>query len=336
MNTVYGPGAPGFGLLSIVFVAVLVIWLGVAACIAHFPEVFLAMGRWFSSKGAVRSAGKHLNRGVDVVARKLSIDAAAAASLLVGLAIVALLSAGFAELLDGVLDGELMVLVDQPVAQWAASHRDLWLTHVLKICTYLGKGIALTIIVTVLCVAVARRVRSRLPIILGAAGLGGVGIILVAAKAVVGRSRPASIYALTTENGYSFPSGHATGSTATAVLCAWILTYWVVKRWIARVAVWTFALTCAGVIGFSRVYLGVHFFSDVVAGAMLGAAWAGTVMMIGTWWEHSRRYLASAQSAPTPGGGVHSQAQAGGGQYRDGIHGPGDAGAGDKDAPERQ
>lgn len=329
--THYGPGAPGFSLLSILFVSALVIWLGVAACIAHFPEVFLAVGRWFSNKGLVRTAGRHLNRGVDIVARRLSIDAAAAASLLVGLVIVALLSAGFAELLDGVLDGELMVLVDQPVAQWAAIHRDLWLTHVLKIGTYLGKGVALTIIVTIVCVAVARKVRSWLPIILGAVGLGGVGIILVVAKAVVGRSRPASIYALTTENGYSFPSGHATGSTATAVLCAWILTYWVLKRWVARVAVWTFALTCAAIIGFSRIYLGVHFFSDVVAGAMLGAAWAGTVMMVGTWWERSRRYL-----APAPGGGMHGQSQAGGGQYRDEVHGPGNAGTGNKDASERQ
>lgn len=316
MNTVYGPGAHGFGLLSIFFVATLVVLLGSAACIAHFPEVFLATGRWLRDKQVVRSAGKHLNRGVDVVARRLSVDAAAAASLLLGLAVVAVLSAGFAELLDGVLDGELMVWVDQPVAQWAASHRDLWLTHVMKICTYLGKGVALTIIVTIVCVYIARRVRSRLPIILGAVGLGGVGIILVAAKAVVGRSRPASIYALTTENGYSFPSGHATGSMATAVLCAWMLTYWLVKRWVARVAVWSFALISVAIIGFSRIYLGVHYFSDVVAGAMLGAAWAGTVMLVGTWWEHSRRFLEQlAQTAPAAGGGVQGQTEASGGQH---------------------
>jgi undecaprenyl-diphosphatase len=59
------------------------------------------------------------------------------------------------------------------------------------------------------------------------------------------------------------------------------------------VVVWTVAVGVVAVMGFSRVYLGVHYFSDVLAGWLLGAAWAGAVMVIGSWWDNMRRARAS-------------------------------------------
>ena len=100
------------------------------------------------------------------------------------------------------------------------------------------------------------------------------------------------------EDGFSFPSGHATGTFTVAVLGAWMTSRWLLRDWAARVALWAIFLGAAGLVGFSRIYLGVHYVSDVVAGALLGAAWAVAVILVGAWWESSRR---SAQPAPSAG-----------------------------------
>jgi undecaprenyl-diphosphatase len=328
MNQAYGTGAAAFGVLSIIFVVTLLAFLAAAALIAHFPAMFVKLG----NRAFLSRVGTHVNRRVEILARRLSLDAAVAASLLAGIVVVALLAVGFAELLDNVLENDLVALIDHPIEQWAASHRDQWLTAVMKIVTLFGKGVTLTLISTLVAGYLAWRNRSWLPVVLAAAALGGVGCALVATKAVVGRSRPPSIFALTQENGFSFPSGHATGTTAAAVICAWMVTHWLVRGWTARVAVWTFALSYVGLICFSRVYLGVHYFSDVVAGAMLGAAWAGAIIVIGAWWDHRR----SALPAPPPGGAMQGENQTGGGQDRDEVHRPGDPSARNEDAPKRE
>jgi undecaprenyl-diphosphatase len=334
MTPTYGAGAAGFGVLSIIFVVTLLTFLAAGALIAHFPAIFVKLGNW----AFVGRVGKQVNRRVEILAQRLSMDVAVAASLLAGIIVVAVLAVCFAELLDNVLENDLVALVDHPIEQWAASHRDQWLTAVMKIVTLFGKVVALTLIASLVAGSLAWRNRSWLPVVLATAALGGVGIALVTTKAVVGRSRPPSVFALTHEDGFSFPSGHATGTAATAVLCAWLVTHWLVRSWTARVAVWTFASAYVGLICFSRVYLGVHYFSDVVAGAMLGAAWAGGIIVIGSWWDHRREILGraevqSALSAPTPGSGVQCESKTGGGQHGDEIHRPGNAGPRNEDAP---
>lgn len=110
------------------------------------------------------------------------------------------------------------------------------------------------------------------------------GLVLFTAKALVGRQRPPLPFAAVAADGYSFPSGHATGTATIMVLSAWMLTRWLITGWTARVIVWAMAIGSALVIGYSRVYLGVHYVSDVLAGWLLGIAWAGIVMLVGSWW----------------------------------------------------
>jgi len=68
-----------------------------------------------------------------------------------------------------------------------------------------------------------------------------------------------------------------------------MLTRWLIASWTGRVIAWTVAIGFAALIGFSRVYLGVHYVSDVVAGWLLGATWAVIVMLVGSWWDNTRR-----------------------------------------------
>ncbi len=213
---------------------------------------------------------------------------------------VALLAAGFTELLDDVLEGELDTYVDQPVGQWFAANRDAWLTGVMKVLTHVGDPLSLVAIVVSVSAWVCWRIRSWAPALLGGlSGLIGVGgVVLVVAKWMVGRNRPPSWTAVIVEDGFSFPSGHATGGFAVAVLLAWMAGS-VIRGWTARVKLWAFALTAAGVVAFSRVYLGVHYVSDVAAGGFPrcrvggrgSSSWGGSGGRAadGQRWRHHRR-----------------------------------------------
>jgi undecaprenyl-diphosphatase len=64
------------------------------------------------------------------------------------------------------------------------------------------------------------------------------------------------------------------------------------------VTVWALAIGVTFVVGFSRVYLGVHYVSDVLSGWLLGTAWAGTVMLVGSWWDDTQRARGSASVTP--------------------------------------
>jgi undecaprenyl-diphosphatase len=147
------------------------------------------------------------------------------------------------------------------------------------------------------CAAVVWRCRSWLPVVLAVAGVSGIALVIVIAKALVIRNRPHISFAVLAEDGYSFPSGHAAGASAIALFSAWMLTRWLITAWTGRVIAWTVVIGLAVVVGFSRVYLGVHYVSDVVAGWLLGMAWAGIVMLVGSWWDNTRQARARARGA---------------------------------------
>lgn len=216
---------------------------------------------------------------------RLGISGVAMAAGVAGLALVGGLAVGFAALLDDVLEGEGVAQFDEPIAHWLAGHREVWLTELLLAVTRLGNADAQTIWLVLVVAAAAAAARSWLPVAVGVAGGGGIAAVIVIAKAAVARQRPALPYAVMPVDGFSFPSGHATGAAAVGLLAAWMVCRWVVRRWAARVAVWTTTIAVIALIGFSRCYLGVHFVTDVLAGWLLGAAWAGAVILLASWWS---------------------------------------------------
>lgn len=282
-------GTDGFGPVSIAVLVALALFVAAAIWFARQPHLIPAFRRRIAGSAPARWTGEHIGRQGRMLARRFSVGEVAGVALLVGLVTVGALAATFTEVLEDVLNGEGIAVIDDPAAYQLAAHRDPWLTTTLKVVTALGNPPALAILVTVVCAVVLARSRSWLPVVLGAVGGAGIGLVIVTAKAVVGRDRPASPFAVISENGYSFPSGHAAGTAAVTLLCAWILSRWLITSWPGRVAVWSIAIGLTGAVGFSRVYLGVHYVSDVLAGWLLGAAWAGAVMLVGSWWDEARR-----------------------------------------------
>jgi membrane-associated phospholipid phosphatase len=300
----YGSGTPGFGALSVGTMVLLVLVAAAAIWVARHPR--LAPRLWARVRdsavvGRVEAwARAQIQAREWPLARRLPAYEIVGVTLLVEFALVAALAAGFTAVLEDVLEGDGVAGIDQPAARWVATHRDLWLTTTLRVISGAG-GVAVLAAVAVLTVAAAVwRCRSWAPAVFGLVGAGGITLVIVTAKALVVRNRPPVPFAVIAEDGFSsFPSGHTTGTAVGACLSAWALTRWLITWWTGRVVVWTVAIGVAVMMGFSRVYLGVHYVTDVLAGLLLGTAWAGAVMLVGSWWDNAHREPARGKS-PMP------------------------------------
>ena len=277
-------GGTGVGIVGVGVIAAVLGISAVAAWAARHPN---AMRGWVSALAPLRFA--RIDEALTRVSGRLGISLVALAIGVAGLSVVAVLAVGFADLLDDVLDGGGAVQFDGPIVHWLAGHRETFLTDVLLVVTRLGNTAAQAVVITVVATVSAVVGRSWLPIVVAVAGGGGIGLVISAAKPVVGRHRPPFPDALISPGGFSFPSGHATGGAAVGLLCAWMLCRWVARRWAVQVAVWAVTVALIVLIGFSRIYLGVHFPTDVLAGWFLGVAWAGIVVLVVEWWSNTTR-----------------------------------------------
>lgn len=121
--------------------------------------------------------------------------------------------------------------------------------------------------------------------------VGGVvsGSIAVAlAKALFGRARPDLIDHLVEVGSASFPSGHSANSAIVYLTLAILLTQ-IVPRRAQRLYLIGVAVALTAAIGLSRVYLGVHWPSDVLAGWAFGTLWAMAWWALGAWLRGRRR-----------------------------------------------
>jgi membrane-associated phospholipid phosphatase len=106
-------------------------------------------------------------------------------------------------------------------------------------------------------------------------------------KLLVERPRP-GLEAAVGSHGFSYPSGHAVAIT---LCCGYLLVqiFRRTTRWSWRIAALACALAVVGLVALSRVYLGVHHPSDVVASMLLGIAWLGMCLSGRFWLERAAR-----------------------------------------------
>lgn len=102
--------------------------------------------------------------------------------------------------------------------------------------------------------------------------VGATAAIVILLKNIIHRERPSAFFQAYLEKGYSFPSWHAAGSAALYLSLAYLIAQRVPgnRRWLA----YTLGTTLTLVVGFTRLYLGVHYATDVVAGWIIGAGCA--------------------------------------------------------------
>ncbi|GAA1962228.1 phosphatase PAP2 family protein [Microbacterium deminutum] len=215
--------------------------------------------------------------------------------LVVGMAAVVALSAVAAQVYDAVTEADGVAGLDQPLLAAAMSARVPWLNYAATGFTDVAGVIVMPIVAVVVMMILALRRRSWTPVILITAAGAGSLLMTIAGKRLIGRARPPLADAIPPyEHSASFPSGH----TLNAVVIAGVIAYLLVLRQrhrTSRVVTITVAVAFAVTIGATRVYLGHHWFTDVLAAACLGAAWLALVITA------HRLYLTTRKShAPAP------------------------------------
>lgn len=217
-------------------------------------------------------------------ARAFGLAAAMLACLVVFIAMAGLVTSGGTQSFDEAFVRAMRSSADPTIAAGPA-----WLTPLAHAATELGGTPILTLATVILAGWFAVRREWRFLAILLAAVLGET-LLSSALKDLFDRPRPDVVPHLVHVSSKSFPSGHAASAAAIFLTFAALIAARLKAR-PARVYVFAAAGALAFLVGASRVYLGVHYPTDIIAGWSLGAGWAAIV------WTAARRLARQAALA---------------------------------------
>jgi undecaprenyl-diphosphatase len=220
----------------------------------------------------------------------------AAVWLAVGLAVSTFVIWGFFELTDEVLEGDSRAF-DRAVLLWIHDNFPDWWNEPMRLVTALGYYYVVVPLLAVAIFAFYRR-GWRLSAVLLAVSTGGSVVLTTVLKGIFQRTRPELVDAGYQASFYSFPSGHATVAVGLYGMLTVILAYRL--RGAARWAVATCGLLVVLLIGFSRLYLGVHYPTDILAGYLSALLWLVCVGGVYALWLSVRR-LRAAESGRDAG-----------------------------------
>ncbi len=208
------------------------------------------------------------------------IQRAGTDGLYILIALLALVVAlwGFIELADDVLEGDTQ-RIDEMILHVFRQQGDLaspigpqWLPQVMRDITALGGHAVLTLVTLIAagyCVVIRR---FGMVLLILAASLGGMALSAVM-KELFGRARPDTLLHLAEVSTASFPSGHSMLSAAIYLSLSAIIAE-IVPGHKTRAYILGTAFLLTGLVGVSRIFLGVHYPTDVLAGWAVGIAWA--------------------------------------------------------------
>ena len=172
--------------------------------------------------------------------------------------------------------------IDAAVWSWWIDHRSEALTPAVTVLTTLTTPTMIAGCAIFAALVIAARTRRAWPALVLPLAVIVANLASHLLKPVIGRERPPELYRLVEEANHALPSGHATGVAALAM----ILTLWLGRgrattasvRWLIG-GVWVLA----SAVSLTRLYLGVHWFTDILAGLVLGSAVAAV-----SWWLFHR------------------------------------------------
>ncbi len=179
----------------------------------------------------------------------------------------------FARLFHFVQDhGKQVTPFDRGILYFMYRHRAPWLTQTAKVLARMGSppviaGVALVSAVVGVFWRKVRGAAWTMPI-----AIIGAGVIIQSVKLLIKRPRPSFFAPLLHESGFSFPSGHSLIAMVVYGLLGYFLMHLFQNHW-ARLAVRVLTVLVVAAIGVSRVYVGVHYPTDVLAGWIAGVPW---------------------------------------------------------------
>jgi undecaprenyl-diphosphatase len=204
----------------------------------------------------------------------------------IGAVVGACCAAGFLGLASEVAERETERL-DSAVLLWIAGMRSPLPTAFFRSITALGSWPVLGLLsagVVIACWLGGRR-RPALALVVA---MVGVPLLSRGLKTIYARARPDVIAHLEDVSSPSFPSGHTLGSVVFCTTIA-LLVFEHIARPSLRLFVVGFSLCVGGLVAASRVYLGVHYPSDVMGGALVGITWSLCVAAVERWLARAGR-----------------------------------------------
>lgn len=142
------------------------------------------------------------------------------------------------------------------------------MTNIIKIITNIG-GTIIIVVVTMLSLFIFRNKKINICIILNLLGIFILNNVLI--KNIIARDRPTGINIIE-ENGYSFPSGHTAISTVVYGYLIYLIYNYVSNKKLKYVLISILSIIIL-IVGLTRIYLGVHYTSDVLGGYLLGISY---------------------------------------------------------------
>jgi len=208
----------------------------------------------------------------DFLARRFEPEEYLGLHLTVGLTISMAALWLFAALTEEVLHHTPLTQFDVTILEWFHSNSSELGMRIFVAISFLGSPFVLSILGIALALYFITR-RAWVFLASWIAALAGAGILDWLLKEAIQRPRPEYAVAIIHGHSFSFPSGHALASLAAYGMTAYFVTILWVKEAAARTTVICVAAILILAIGVSRLYLGVHYFTDVIAGYAAGAVW---------------------------------------------------------------
>src|SRR5918999_5311204 len=212
-----------------------------------------------------------------------------AMAVLLGLASVAGLWTAFIGVGPASLDAAVL-------GESVESRTDL-LTAAAVAVTNLGSTVAMAVLAVAIGVWLWFAGR-RTDAVLAVGAMSGAGLVFRGLKELLDRPRPPLDGQLVHATNESLPSGHAT--MAIVVIGTLVVLAWQRRAAAGRAVLVAAATLWVGAIGLTRLYLGVHWFSDVVAGWLVGGAWLAVCVAAWSWWRARRLDPQAPAQRPTP------------------------------------
>lgn len=176
-----------------------------------------------------------------------------------------------ASVVDAVADPTGISAADPPVLRWMVEHRSPAATALFQTVAAAGGTLGMTVLATITAVVLLVRRRVRDAAVVAVAAIVS-GLLVNALKNFYARPRPPELTRLGPETNYSLPSGHALGSIVVLGIISAVLVLLAQSRAV-RAAVVSTAAVAVVAIGLSRLYLGVHWLTDVLDGWLVGGTW---------------------------------------------------------------
>jgi undecaprenyl-diphosphatase len=221
------------------------------------------------------------------------VPAALVALLLLSFGVILGCAVGAGELLESVERSDGSTAFDCSITSWVVAHRTDGLSTLAHALSTIGSQVVLTPVALVAGALLLARRRFVLAAWL-IAGWGGAILLYSLTKLFVNRQRPPmDIWLTNVGKTTSFPSGHATQSLAAFLALALVGAAALSKPRAPGVAL---AVILGAGVGWSRVYLGVHWTTDVFAGWLIAAAWTAAVVWLAA--SARRQYAPGGELAP--------------------------------------